>query len=254
MIIPKPQKIDYYDGKFILNNNTVIYSPIESNFIVKPFVEILKTKYKLDLKVVTETREKNIIILESDFDLKDENADDYSIDISSERIKLMGLSIRGLFYAFQSLRQLIIEEENNLIIPAQKIFDYPRFSYRGFMFDVGRHYHPIETIKKVIDVLALLKMNVFHWHLTEDQGWRIEIKKYPKLTEIGSKRKDTKIGGHKSKKYRGKPHEGFYTQEEIRDIVKYAEERFIEVIPEIELPGHCTAAIASYPELSCTGE
>jgi len=254
LIIPKPQKTELLEGKFILDNNVAIYSPVDSIFLVDYFLEILKNKYNLKLEVITAPREKKVILLNSEFNHKDENEEDYSIDITSEQVKLTGLSLNGLFYAFQSLRQIIEVKDNELFIPAQKIFDCPRFSYRGFMFDVGRHYHSIETIKKIIDVLALLKMNVFHWHLTEDQGWRIEIKKYPKLTKIGSKRKDTKIGGHKSKKYRGEPHEGYYTQEEIRDIVKYAEERFIEVIPEIELPGHCTAAIASYPELSCTGE
>ena len=254
LIIPKPQKIELHEGKFILDSKVVIYSSVDTIFLARYFQNILKNKYDLSLEVITESRDKNVIYLKSDFDPKDENEEDYSLEITPERINLAGLSIKGLFYAIQSLRQLIEVNKDELIIPAQKIFDFPRFPYRGFMFDVGRHYHPIETIKKIIDILALLKMNVFHWHLTEDQGWRIEIKKYPKLVEIGSKRKDTLIGGYMSKKYRGEPHEGYYTQKEIQDVVQYAKERFIEVIPEIEIPGHCTAALASYPELSCTGE
>jgi hexosaminidase len=146
---------------------------------------------------------------------------------------------------------------NNLTlkVPSCEITDEPRFAYRGMHLDVGRHLFPVEYIKRYIDMIALHKMNTFHWHLTEDQGWRIEIKKYPKLTEVGAFRKET-IVGHAGKKpavYDGKPYGGFYTQEDIRDIVAYAKSKFITVIPEIEMPGHSLAALAAYPELSCTG-
>ena len=137
-------------------------------------------------------------------------------------------------------------------LPACTVKDYPRFGYRGFMVDVGRHYFPVSYLKEIIDMLALHNINYFHWHLTEDQGWRIEIKKYPKLTEIGSYRKET-ITAPGSKEYDGVPVSGFYTQEEAREIVRYAAERFITVIPEIDMPGHMMAALASYPELGCTG-
>ena len=137
-------------------------------------------------------------------------------------------------------------------LPAGTVTDFPRFRYRGFMIDVGRHFFPVSYLKQMIDLMALHNINYFHWHLTEDQGWRIEIKKYPKLTEIGSKR-DSTIIDWETKKFDGKPHSGFYTQDEAREIVRYAADRFITVVPEIDLPGHTTAALASYPELGCTG-
>ena len=137
-------------------------------------------------------------------------------------------------------------------LPAVEINDSPRFGYRGMMLDVGRHMFSMDEIKTYIDMLALHNINRFHWHLSEDQGWRIEIKKYPKLTEIGSRRSETVIGRN-SGRYDGKPYGGFYTQEQAREIVAYAAERYITVIPEIDLPGHMQAALAAYPELGCTG-
>ena len=132
------------------------------------------------------------------------------------------------------------------------IEDYPRFAWRGMMLDTARHFMPKEFVKKFIDVLALHKLNTFHWHLNNDQGWRIEIKKYPELTEISSWRKETVIGRN-TQQYDGTPHGGFYTQDEIREIVAYAQQRFITVVPEIEMPGHCVAVLAAFSELSCTG-
>lgn len=160
----------------------------------------------------------------------------------------------GAFYALQTIKSL---EENNSLFEGE-IIDYPTYKYRGMHLDVCRHFFTIPEIKKYIDMLAKYKFNTFHWHLTEDQGWRIEIKKYPKLTEIGSKRKETLIGKQKDEKGTGDydklPVEGFYTQEQIKEVVAYATERFITVIPEIEMPGHSLAAVASYPHLGCTGK
>jgi hexosaminidase len=191
------------------------------------------------------------------------NPEGYLLTVTPKRVVISGGSAVGLFYAVQTLRQLLpVEVENQqviegikLTVPACEIKDEPRFSYRGMHLDVGRHMFPVASIKKYIDMLALHKMNTFHWHLTEDQGWRIEIKKYPKLTETGAFRKETLIG-HGSKKpfkFDGKPYGGFYTQDEVKDIVTYAKSRFITVIPEIEMPGHAVGALASYPEFSCTG-
>ena len=136
--------------------------------------------------------------------------------------------------------------------------DYPRFSYRGMMLDVSRHFMPVDFIKKFIDIIALHKMNKFHWHLTDDQGWRIEIKKYPLLTEIGSYRSETLKGHYRfagnNPKYDGIPHQGFYTQDEIKEIVQYATEKYIEIIPEVDMPGHTSALIASYPEFGTNSE
>ncbi len=160
----------------------------------------------------------------------------------------------GSFFRQEVENQKVIEGLS-LSVPACIIEDEPRFVYRGMHLDVGRHMFPVATIKRYIDMLALHKMNTFHWHLTEDQGWRIEIKKYPKLTEIGAFRNETVVGhaGRPPLVFDGKRYGGFYTQDEVRDVVAYAKSKFITVIPEIEMPGHAMAALASYPELSCTG-
>jgi hexosaminidase len=151
----------------------------------------------------------------------------------------------------QSLLQLLpVEKKKELTIPALEIDDQPRFAYRGMHLDVGRHFYPVDFVKKFIDYIALHKMNTFHWHLTEDQGWRIEIKKYPKLTQVGAYRNGTIIGHHPGTGNDQTKYGGYYTQEQVKEIVKYASDRFITVIPEIEMPGHASAAIAAYPELS----
>ncbi len=172
----------------------------------------------------------------------DPSCESYTLEIRSGRAQIDSPGPRGAFYALQTLKQLISQSGIGRI-PALHIEDEPRFPYRGFMLDVGRYFYPVEKVKRFLDWMALLKLNVFHWHLTEDQGWRIEIKKYPRLTEYGSRRSHTNFGL--------RPHGGFYTQEEIREVVRYAHSLFIRVIPEIDLPGHMQAAIACYPELSC---
>jgi hexosaminidase len=181
-------------------------------------------------------------------------ADGYQIDISQRNIEITG-NEKGLFYAFQTLIQLLpITSSKEIKIPCCTIKDYPRFAYRGMHLDVGRHFFPVSFVKKYIDYLALHKFNTFHWHLTEDQGWRIEIKKYPKLTSVGGWRNGTIVGRYRGTGNDGKRYGGFYTQEEIKEVIKYAAARYIDVIPEIELPGHSSAAIAAYPELSCFPE
>lgn len=187
----------------------------------------------------------------------------YTLSVSPKKIILKAATPAGLFYGVQTIRQLLppetesgtIAENISLSVPVCEIRDEPRFPYRGMHLDVCRHFFPIESVKRYIDMLALHKMNSFHWHLTDDQGWRIEIRKYPKLTETGAFRKETIVGHARNKPqvFDGKPYGGFYTQEEIREVVAYASERFITVIPEIEMPGHALALLAAYPELSCTG-
>ncbi len=176
----------------------------------------------------------------------------YTLVTSKNGIVIQGNSARGVFYGIQSLLQLLppqVYGDNGLAgmkgirVPKVNIRDEPRYGWRGMHLDVGRHLYSAEFIKRYIDMLAMHKLNVFHWHLTEDQGWRIEIKKYPKLTEIGSVRKNAD----------GTTYGGFYTQEQIKEVVAYAASRFIDVMPEIEMPGHSVAALAAYPELSCTG-
>ena len=159
----------------------------------------------------------------------------------------------GILNGVQTLRQVVKEKDGKLMVQKATVTDYPAFSWRAFMLDEGRYFKGKEVVKQLLDEMADLKMNVFHWHLTNDQGWRIEIKKYPKLTEIGAFRDSSEINHFGSDVYDGKRHGGFYTQDEIREIVKYAQERYVTVIPEIDLPGHMLAALAAYPELGCTG-
>ncbi|MEA2661775.1 MAG: hexosaminidase [Chloroflexota bacterium] len=172
----------------------------------------------------------------------------YALDITAERIEIAARDPRGLFYGIQTLRQLLAASPK--AVPAVRIEDAPRFPYRGLHLDVGRHFFPVDFIKRYIDLLATFKLNTFHWHLTEDQGWRLEIKKYPKLTEIGAWRKETIVGHARRgpKGYDGTRHGGFYTQDQARDVVAYAKERGVTVLPEIEMPGHSLAALAAYPE------
>lgn len=176
----------------------------------------------------------------------------YTLTVSPASIDISAATHAGIFYGLQTLVQLI-PRAKGVSLPALTIEDAPRFQYRGMMLDVGRHFFPVEFVKRYIDLLAMYKMNTFHWHLTEDQGWRIEIKRYPRLTEVGAYRAET-IVERNFDPYIGDgvPHGGFYTQDEVRDIVAYAEDRFVTVIPEIEMPGHSLAALAAYPEFACT--
>lgn len=186
----------------------------------------------------------------------------YQININKKNATIKASSFKGFLYALETIKQMLPLEiysdkpapDASWSLPCVKIEDCPRFGYRGMHLDVARHFWTVDQVKKYLDIMALHKMNTFHWHLTDDQGWRVEIKKYPHLTEVGSKRRHTAIGrGWYNIEYDGIPHEGYYTQDEIKDIVKYAASKGISIIPEIDLPGHMLAAIASYPELGCTG-
>ena len=177
----------------------------------------------------------------------------YTLSCNQKGVTIKGRTPAGVFYGIQTLRKsLPVVKTAEVTLPAVEIADAPRFSYRGVMLDCGRHYFPVKFIKEFIDLLAMHNMNRFHWHLTEDQGWRLEIKKYPLLTAIGSKRAETVIG-HNTQIGDGTPYEGYYTQDEARDIVEYARQRHIVVVPEIDMPGHQLAALAAMPNLGCTG-
>ncbi len=209
----------------------------------------------------TNLAKSNVIYLNLNEKASDLNEEGYSLNVNKERILLSALKPVGIFYGIQTIRQLLpieIEKKKEIsdiewTIPSIDIKDYPRFSWRGYMLDEGRHFLGKEAVKHMLDLMALFKMNVFHWHLTEDQGWRIEIKKYPLLTEVGSVREKTQIGGFLSKKMDITTHKGYYTQEDIQEIISYADKRYIKIIPEIDMPGHSKAALAAYPEFSCTG-
>lgn len=258
-VIPLPQEVSLtQENPFKLNENVLIAYP-ENNALLQRNAEFLSeyiqqaTNYAPKTKAIAAGEQvKNAIILGLDPSIA--NKEGYVLTTTPEGINLNGQTENGVFYGIQTLRKSIPAEakEATILIPAGEIKDEPRFSYRGMHLDVGRHFFPKEFMKKYIDLLALHNMNTFHWHLTDDQGWRIEIKKYPKLTEIGSQRSRTVIGRN-TQEYDNTPYGGFFTQEEAKEIVKYAQERYITVIPEVDLPGHMLAALAAYPEMGCTG-
>lgn len=204
----------------------------------------------VELKLTTKQKERGQIRLEIDDDVP--NVEGYRIEVDGDGIEIEGRTAAGVFYGIQTLRKVLAGQKGKIALPAVEIKDEPRFSYRGAHLDVSRHFITADSVRRFIDMLALHNINRLHWHLSDDQGWRIEIKKYPKLTTVGSYRPETVIG-HNTGKYDGIPHAGHYTQKEIRQIVKYAQERHITIIPEIDMPGHMQAALAAYPELGCTG-
>lgn len=263
-IIPIPSKLIEREGKFTIDKSTMVVAEDNNAEKVLAFLsEPIKLATGLQLKQGRKVKGKAIVFATAtDKSLGDEG---YRLDVSDSRVVLEALTTKGFFYGIQSLLQLLPPQIYSKVriydvvewsIPAVEIRDIPRFDYRGMHLDVGRHMFSIEFIKKYIDLLAMQKMNKFHWHLTEDQGWRIEIKKYPKLTEIGSQRKETIANRYVHNRewiFDGKPYGGYYTQDQIREVITYAAERQVEVIPEIDLPGHMLAALASYPSLGCTG-
>ena len=257
-IIPYPSSITAKSGAFEINSDTKIVANDAAKKVAVQLAEKLKTATDFDLTFAND-RTRNAIIFELDESI--EHDEGYTLSVSNDKILAKAKTENGLFYAMQTLRQLLPNEiESQSIVkdvkwsvPAVDIADEPRFVYRGMHLDESRHFHGTETVKEFIDQLAYHKMNYFHWHLTDDQGWRIEIKKYPKLTEMSSQRNGTLIGHYNDfpQQYDGKPYGGFYTQEQIKEIVAYATERFITVVPEIEMPGHAQAVFKAYPELSC---
>ncbi|NHJ23304.1 MAG: beta-N-acetylglucosaminidase [Candidatus Lokiarchaeota archaeon] len=263
-IIPLPVKLTPETGQFAFNHETIIECDPELKKIGEFLQNFLypATTFEFNVKIIPPNHfNTNSIVLKLDNGLSHLGLEGYSIKITRENVIISALTSIGIFYGIQSLRQLLppeIDHSNevknvNWGVSCVQIEDYPRFPWRGFMLDDARHFLGKEIVLKILDLLALLKMNVFHWHLTDDQGWRIEIKKYPKLTEIGSKRTSSQIGGFISKNQDGIPHQGYYTQDDIKEIVTYAANRGINIIPEIEMPGHCIAALSAYPEMSCSG-
>lgn len=255
-VIPLPQEIVAGEGgDFTLTSNTVIAytdgdTALATNAsLLAGYINEL-TGFSPEISVTIPTNDAIVLLA----DLKDENPEAYELTVTDHLITINGASAAGNFYGIQTLRKSIpaTASKGNVIFAPVTINDKPRFSYRGAHFDVARHFFPVDSVKSFIDMLALHNINKLHWHLTEDQGWRIEIKKYPRLTEVGSKRAGTCIG-HDFDSSDSIPYGGFYTQDEARDIVKYAQDRYITVIPEIDLPGHMLGALASYPHLGCTG-
>ena len=259
-ITPRPQKIISGDKFLKINSETQIVFNDDSKIIADNLQNYFKDNFNLNLKTTNyQSLKNNFITFQIDKNLSDEG---YELTIADDKIIICAKNDTGWFYATQTLMQLCSynahysKYEKYLEVKDIKIIDAPRFKWRSFMLDEARYFKGMEQVKMLLDEMAFLKMNVFHWHLVDDQGWRIEIKKYPKLTEIGSKRKSTQIGPlqWESPIQSAEPHEGFYTQQEIKEIIKYAKKRHITVVPEIEMPGHSTAAIAAYPWLGTSGK
>lgn len=263
-VIPYPNSLVPEEGSFVFNKKTKMICTLSldsaSQEVVRNFSALLNNVAGLKTECIVEEEkgEKNIVFFDLDTSIANEG---YSLDIDPSKIIIKASSAAGFYYAVQSLKQLLPiavygDKESDSVekweVPCVHIDDAPRFSYRGMHLDVARHFFSVDEVKRYIDLLAMHKLNVFHWHLTDDQGWRIEIKKYPKLTEVGSIRKHTMVEKNFDQ-YDNTPYGGYYTQDQIRDIVNYAKERFITIIPEVDLPGHMVAALASYPSLGCTG-
>lgn len=261
-VIPRPLAIKTYPGKFIVSSSARIYAdPADPG--LKNIGEILSLMLKeqtgVNIAVINSSapaNAKNAIVLTTKNVSDTLGNEGYSLSVRQDQIVLKGLKPAGVFYGIQTLAQLLppVTEKGKrgVSIPSADITDKPRFGWRGLMLDAGRYFYSVDFVKKYIDYLAMYKMNVFHWHLTEDHGWRIEIKKYPRLTEVAAWREGTQFDRSPGQ-INNNPHGGYYTQEQIREVVAYAAERYVTVVPEIEMPGHSLAALAAYPELSCTG-
>jgi hexosaminidase len=253
-IIPAPVSLKKSAGTFTLSLETFIQADTPSNKCITFLSAYLTANWGYHKIDVIDNSVSNNVVRLTGQGAESLPAGGYHISITPTSVTVIGKGA-GLFYGIQTLMQLMpTEKAATAKLPCVEIDDYPRFAYRGLHLDVSRHFFSIAFLKKYIDLMAEYKLNTFHWHLTDDQGWRIEIKKYPKLTQVGSMRARTMIGNYHDfypTQYDNTPYGGFYTQEEIKDVVKYAADRFINVVPEIEMPGHSAAAVAAYPELSC---
>jgi hexosaminidase len=251
-LIPYPQSLKPKSGEFVWNKPNLNFDALyfeEANFFTNHLPGLLSIEHDEErpckICLVAEKPQSN-------------RSEAYQLKITSSEIMLTAASPAGMFYALQTLLQLINsqapnEDTTTISLPCMDIIDQPRFRWRGFMLDEARHFFGKKTVKQILDWMAYLKLNTFHWHLTDDQGWRLESKNYPLLTEIGAFRERSQTGGLLTKTTNNITHRGFYSQEDIREIVTYAAERHINVVPEIEIPGHSLAALAAYPSLGCTG-
>ncbi|MGV8962233.1 MAG: beta-N-acetylhexosaminidase [Candidatus Saccharimonadaceae bacterium] len=252
-IIPQPNAIIYSSGSFTINNDAKLFVTEGLENEAQLLKDYLIADFALNLQSIDQDKDASIY-LELDDKYTPEKKEGYKLVIDKKNIIITSNSRAGVLNGIQSLRQIVRKEENKFVVQQGTITDYPAYSWRAFMLDEARHFKGTEVVKAMLDEMSLLKMNVFHWHLTEDQGWRIEIKKYPLLTEVGSVRDSTEINQFHSEVFDGVPHSGFYTQDEVKDIVAYATKLHIMVVPEIEMPGHSSAAIAAYPWLGVTGK
>lgn len=265
-IIPQPQELKASEGHFVFNKKTTIYADDTmyetANYLSNALQGAMGYKLKVVKQSKLKSKYKNAIVL-TKTTASSLGAEGYTLNVNKSGVFINSENSAGAFYGVQSLLQLlpvqiVMKTSCNSVkkwtVPFVEIKDKPRFAWRAFMLDESRYFKGKEVVKQLLDQMAMHKMNVFHWHLVDDQGWRIQIDKYPLLTQIGSKRKASQIGGWESTKYDTKVHEGFYTKEQIREILAYANQLHIKVVPEIDMPGHATAAIASYGWLGSTGK
>ena len=250
-IVPRPASVEMGEGPFTIDAATAVAAGKSAALqrVGRLFAAMIEPVTGRAIRVKTKA-EGACIVLAVDTGLEEE---EYALRVTPAGADVRGGSPKGVLYGLQSLRQLVVAGEGT--VPAVTVRDKPCFGYRGAMLDVARHYMPVEAVKAYIDIIAMHKLNRFHWHLTDDQGWRIEIRRYPELARKGSVRSQTLVGHQRtSSEYDGTPYGGCYTQKEIRDVVQYAAERYVEVIPEIEMPGHGLGALTAYPYLGCRGD
>ena len=257
-ILPQPVKLTKAAGEFTFKNNTAIVVSKEAasfSSVANSLSAQLNASFGLNLSVKTGNAKSNAVNFSYNGQLAEEG---YLLKVTSNKIDIQAKTGKGAFYALQTLFQLMPAQVYSTNISSQvatakncSIEDAPRYNYRGLMLDAGRNFFPVAFIKRYIDLMAVYKLNTFHWHLTEDQGWRIEIKKYPLLTSQSSIRKESMVGRYGDMKFDKTPYGGFYTQEDIKEVVAYADKKFVTIIPEIEMPGHSQALLASYPQLGC---
>jgi hexosaminidase len=267
-VLPRPVSVTSAEGRFTLTAGTVIWTDAATAPLGRQLAGYLApaTGWALPVRTGGTPAGPSRIVLRRDASLARLGPEGYRLEVRPGRVTVRAPEAAGVFYALQTLRQLLPPElfreapvaGVRWTMPALTIEDQPRFRWRGAHLDVSRHFMPKEFVKKYIDLLALHKLNSFHWHLTEDQGWRLEIRKYPRLTEVGAWRRETLVGRHETdpakRVFDRTPHGGFYTQDDAREIVAYAAARHVTVVPEIEMPGHVQAAIAAYPWLGVTGD
>lgn len=259
MLVPRPATVVDGEGRFVLDEATVIDVPDDLRTVSAWLQSALRASTGLPLYEGGATTGRSSISLGLSPDLPPEG---YELTVEPTTVTVLGGDAAGVFYGAQTLLQLLPPDvyrkaatrTEEWVVPAVSVTDAPRFGWRGAMLDVARHFLPKQDVLRFIDLMALHKLNVLHWHLTEDQGWRIEIKRYPRLTEVGSWRRESQLGGQLDSPGDGRPHGGFYTQDDVREIVAYAAARSIRVVPEIDVPGHSQAAIAAYPFLGIDGD
>lgn len=256
-VIPQVQNLSVKDGDVYVfdSSRKLVYDNQDNRRSLELFAQDLEELVGIRPSVAAGTSEDAKDNVYFTLGLQDGRKEAYSINVSSDGILVQAVAPEGIYRATRTLLKSVgTETTSSVEFPSAEVFDWPRFGYRGLMLDVSRHFSDVDMVKRTIDMLALHQLNIFHWHLTDDQGWRIEIKSHPELTEVGAWRDDTVVGrylGGTDYPTDGKRHGGFYTQEQIREIVAYAKERYIEIIPEIDLPGHTSAVLAAYPQLGC---